>query len=641
MLGMNNWYVKRFKSMSFPEMIFRAGKMMPSPNLKKQLSWQKQHSYTTVPSILPHFTAATMDVPGAIDVFGIEVRPSEIKDWSFDVYSGNVFPKISSKEISIRTGKYGSAKHAWEINRMLFLPQLALKYKRSSDVQYLNQVQSLVTSWTEQNPYSIGINWYSNIEVNIRLINWFLTWEILEVEKLIANNASFKNFVDEVWIPSIYEHCKFSYTHPSLYSSANNHLISEFAGLFIASSKWCFQESRQWKIYAKQGLEKEIIKQHTENGINKEEAAEYIQFITDFFLLSLVVGEHTQNSFSHKYKERFRSILNYINNFLDVRGNFPKYGDEDDGRVCLLNKDADNNFLSLLLSGAIYFKDASFIKNKMEPDQKNLILFGEEATLTLKDLRADSKLKTSSFYPEEGHFIFRKEGENLNEIYCHFDAAPLGYLSIAAHGHSDALSFVLHVDGQPFFIDPGTYCYHTDPDWRRYFVSTRAHNTICINNSDQAHFVGPTLWLDHYKIKIKDHQLSEKYDCVFAEHDGYQKFNVSHSRKIEFFRQEERILITDYIFNKSGKEIAIEMPFHIHPDVKCSLNENDANLAFGKRKVSVQLDKQLQWSVVKGQQFPLFGWYSNSFYKKTPSSVIIGAMRSDANLILRTELLIT
>jgi hypothetical protein len=41
------------------------------------------------------------------------------------------------------------------------------------------------------------------------------------------------------------------------------------------------------------------------------------------------------------------------------------------------------------------------------------------------------------------------------------DAAPLGFLSIAAHGHADALSFILHVDGSPILVDPGMFTYHT------------------------------------------------------------------------------------------------------------------------------------------------------------------------------------
>ena len=93
----------------------------------------------------------------------------------------------------------------------------------------------------------------------------------------------------------------------------------------------------------------------------------------------------------------------------------------------------------------------------------------------------------------------------------HFDAAPLGYLSIAAHGHADALSFILHVDGQPVFIDSGTYTYHTEPEWRQYFIGTLAHNTIRINQKDQAVNGGPTLWTKHYKTSIIDLDLEIRY----------------------------------------------------------------------------------------------------------------------------------
>ena len=40
------------------------------------------------------------------------------------------------------------------------------------------------------------------------------------------------------------------------------------------------------------------------------------------------------------------------------------------------------------------------------------------------------------------------------------DHGPLGYLSIAAHGHADALAIWWHIDGQPVLVDAGTYLYH-------------------------------------------------------------------------------------------------------------------------------------------------------------------------------------
>ena len=53
--------------------------------------------------------------------------------------------------------------------------------------------------------------------------------------------------------------------------------------------------------------------------------------------------------------------------------------------------------------------------------------------------------------------------ETPDEVRLLVDAGPLGYLSIAAHGHADALAFVLDIGDREILVDPGTYAYHTDP----------------------------------------------------------------------------------------------------------------------------------------------------------------------------------
>jgi hypothetical protein len=639
---MNTWRLQRLKTMTLPELVYRAARQRQSINLKRQMATRASAvEYHSVASILPvtdEPLAATED----IDVFGIPVHPADIQDWSFDILNKRRFPMKYAADIDIRTGAAGSAKHVWELNRMLFLPRLAILYRTSGDIHYITLIMRLVSDWVEANPWLTGINWYSNIEINIRLINWFLTWEILRVEDIAQWDTFFKTFLSDTWIPSIHQHCRFSYSHPSLHSSANNHLIAEYAGLFVAASKWTFPESACWRDYAKRGLEREIVRQHSVNGINREEAAEYIQFITDFLLIAMVTADNTKNPFSGTFRDRFRSILDYIGQLLTSNGKFPKYGDEDDGRVFLLNEDLhDNNFISLLQAGAICFNDPDLAHNGEKADQKNRILFGSKAGAVLAGAKQTPPAKPSKFYPDEGHFIFRKQPAPGREIYCHFDAAPLGYLSIAAHAHADALSFVLYLDGQPFFVDPGTYCYHTDPEWRRYFVSTRAHNTIGIQGIDQADFVGPTLWLNHYTASVQEYGLSPEYDYAMASHTGYKKSGLRHTRKLEFLKTEDKIVITDYITARAGKPIALEMPFHLHPAVDCTLEGHRSVLSHAGRKAVLTLDSQLQWSLVKGSLAPCLGWYSDGFYKKTPSPVIMGVLHCTGSLQFSTELLLS
>jgi hypothetical protein len=565
--------------------------------------------------------------PYTLKIFGSDFnydKPQEI-NWQKDYLSGEVFLPAFYRKIKILGTPGPSAKCVWEINRLQFLVTICMNFKITKSKSDLDLFIQINKSWSLQNPFLTGINWYSNIEINLRLITWFLCWEILDTDNLISGENNFKEFVENDWLPLIKLHCIYSYENPSKYSSANNHLISEYAGLFIASTKWEFKESEKWLRYAQDGLEKEIINQHSQEGINKEEAAEYIQFITDFFLMSFIVGEKSNKPFSDRYKQQLFNIFFYIYNFLDYNGNFPKYGDEDDGKCFIIDSDEKfNNFNSLLTSGAIIFNDQVLKSKSNGFDLKNHILFGDKGKMMYDSIPVKSKIESSKFYKDEGHFIFRKK-ENDNEIFLHFDAAPLGFLSIAAHGHADALSFILHVDGQPVFIDSGTYTYHTEPEWRNYFIGTLAHNTIRINEKDQAVNGGPTLWIKHYETSIIDMLLSNGIDRIKATHNGYIKENAQHIREIVFDKLKNEFQIHDTITIRKNRKVLVEIPFHIHPEAIISQTSTNSYLISNNttRKIEFNVDEKLVPVMINGQMKPqILGWYSDSFMKKEATNVI-------------------
>ena len=629
--------------MSLPEVGFRAQQFIQKKQEKRsQIDLKPSYLLPQLPQSLLPIAETTVDLEGTVlDVFGLSFDYSQPINWHLDIASQREFPRTFAKDINIRTEEYGSAKHVWEVNRLQFLPIIALRYRQTRDAKYLRQFQDLVTQWVDANPYLLGVNWYSNIEVNIRLIVWFFCWEILEATQLEEENATFGAFVNEVWIPTIYLHAKYSYENPSKFSSANNHLISEHAGLFVAASYWKFAESAQWLAHAHKGLEEEIIVQHSPQGVNKEEAAEYIQFITDFFLIPYVVGERSGREFSQRYREQLKRIVDYIFQLMDMKGNVPFYGDEDDGKVVFFDTQAADNFHSLLASGVILFRQATWKRHISEVDNKNLILFGEEGKHIFKSVVADSSPLATQFYPDEGHFIFRTVQED-QEVYVHMDAAELGFLSIAAHGHADALSFVLHVDGHPVITDVGTYTYHTEPEWRSYFIGTLAHNTIRVDGQDQAKSTGPTMWIQHYQPRVLHYETSEAKDTVIAEHNGYKNLGITHRRELLLNKSERTLLITDNIFLEHPGEHTIDVPFHLHPTVTADTIANGAYVLKtpGARKVTVHPDQSLDLSLVRGQTNPLLGWYSSSFQKKEPTSVLHGSVKIKQTTQLVTKIVI-
>jgi hypothetical protein len=211
---MNNFYINRLKTFSVAEIPYRVKQMLVNKFEEK--------IYRSKPvAAMPLVPAKRILQPGIINISGhnntvhifgkwFNYENIQPANWHQDIFSGKSFPLSFAKKINIRKDPELSAKCVWEINRMQFLMQVAIKYQQTKDAAVLNQFISINKSWNESNPYLTGVNWYSNIEVNLRLINWLLCWEVLNADELIKEDNGFRSFVTGVWLPMIHQHCVYS-----------------------------------------------------------------------------------------------------------------------------------------------------------------------------------------------------------------------------------------------------------------------------------------------------------------------------------------------------------------------------------------------------------------------------------------------
>lgn len=247
-----------------------------------------------------------------------------------------------------------------------------------------------------------------------------------------------------------------------------------------------------------------------------------------------------------------------------------------------------------------------------------------------------------AFYNEDGHFVFRS-CTNQKEVFLHFNAAPSGAWNTAPHGHADALSFVLQIDGNPFFVDSGSYVYHTEYEWRKYFMGTLAHNTVKVNLNNQATIAGPNLWLSHYQTTILNTEVANDIMKVTAKHDGYKKQGVVHVREIIFEKSKNLVRINDTIECENPNFYFIELPFHLHPKTIVKQN-NSINFQIADEKghmLYLVIDKKLQTKIIKGQVEPqILGWYSDSFMQKEPCATIYCAAYIERTETFQTIILI-
>jgi hypothetical protein len=165
--------------------------------------------------------------------------------WNRDPKTGTEAPLAFGKLLDYRDpGIVGDIKYLWEPNRHLHFVTLAQAYAISGQFRYFAAIREHLESWISECPYRLGANWASALEAAIRLINWSAAWQLLGGARSGLFQHAGGALLRKRWLDSVHQHAEFIHGHFSLYSSANNHLIGEASGLFIAAVTW--PHCRSW-----------------------------------------------------------------------------------------------------------------------------------------------------------------------------------------------------------------------------------------------------------------------------------------------------------------------------------------------------------------------------------------------------------
>jgi uncharacterized heparinase superfamily protein len=108
------------------------------------------------------------------------------------------------------------------------------------------------------------------------------------------------------------------------------------------------------------------------------------------------------------------------------------------------------------------------------------------------------------------------------------DVGPMAPAHLPPHGHADALSFLLWIDGEPVVVDRGSFSYAA-PD-RDRFRGTAAHNTVTVAGRDQCDLWGPFRAAHMPRVRRLVTEADDGVVRLVAEHDGYRRIGVVHRR---------------------------------------------------------------------------------------------------------------
>ncbi len=511
------WYINRLRSMEPAEVMHRFGEAAlrrvsrgrhegweryPAPASLAPIPGLRDRLHLAPPELRQAIAAAAdATLAGRFSALGRDWPPRDPAAlfppelWRLDPVTGALWPGADTYcfDIDFRHGRtHGDIKYVWEINRLQFLVPLAAEAALTGRREALAAIEAAILSWHAANPPFRGIGWASGIEVALRAISLVLVaslagpqlsrepmWRIGEI---LAASA--------FWLPR----------YPSKFSSANNHLVAELAGEYVLAH--ALGESPR---HPEAGLVAETLRQILPDGAPAEQTPTYGAFSAELILMCAAIGEATGHPLPRAALDRLAAFAAFVGT---LGRPTPGYGDDDEGRMLSLGSEPD---YAASIAAAI----AGFLgrpgPTAPAADLRS-VLFGTPP----QQVAAPAGLST---FADGGLSIWHGRC-NGRDARVTFDHGPLGYLSIAAHGHADALALTLTLDGIPVLVDPGTYLYGSGGPWRSWFRSTPAHNTLNIDGASQSIMSGPFNWSAKATARLTESVL-EPQPGLRGSHDGY------------------------------------------------------------------------------------------------------------------------
>jgi len=653
------WYARRAAAMSPAEVAWRArDQVLRAVWSRRQVSREQLRTEAPLPAserrfaaTLPAGTAARIPdearaavldradrlLRGEWEVLGVPRTDMVRPDWFLDPVTGRrSAPDRCAFRIDHRSEEQvGNVKQVWEISRLQHLTLLVNAWFLTHEDKYASRVADQLRSWWQENPFLSGVHWTSGIELGLRLIS--LTWIRRLLDDWPGAASLFEN--NPLALRQLRWHQQYLAAFVSRGSSANNHVVAEAAGQFVASCAFpWFAESERWRRKSAVLLERELLRNTFPSGIGRELASDYQCFIAELGFAAAVEGDASGHPLSPVTWARLCAMADSAAAIVDQRLRPPRQGDSDEGHGFLLDPPVPNGWPSLLaLAGELVGRQDWW--PRPPADARSSIagmLAGARRTTEGRPGQRPSR------FADAGMTLLRTNGDN--EIWCRCDGGPHGYLSIAAHAHADALSVEVRYAGTDILADPGTYCYHGEPAWRSYFRSTIAHNTAELAGRSQSRERGPFMWGHH--ARSREIEVIDDGDIArwTAEHDGYASLDqpAVHRRSVLLDRASRSVDIIDEI---EGGGHDLRLAFHLGPEVQAGLDGSCASLHWpgvpAPGAARLELPSALRWSLHRGETDPILGWYSPGLGRRVPAVTLIGCGHcvSGAPLATRLEFL--
>lgn len=564
---------------------------------------------------------------GYVTYFGYpEVQLANPVDWNQDPVRQYRWPSRDSARIDHRVS-LADPKWIWELNRLQHLPWLAEAWLVTGDDGFAELAFDHLDTWLDQNPVGCGIAWRGAFEAGVRAVSvalalqglrdsQALTWQRFErVVGMLAASA------DLCW------------RDRSRFSSANNHLVGELAGL--ATVAILFPElasAGRWEENAMRALTVEASRQILPDGAGAEQAVAYQVFTAELLMVVATLLRSRGDTPPTGILAAIDRSADYLASVVGDRDPDPRYGDDDEGFAVRLGPEPRRTVRHHLGTVAALTGNPRAAR----VGAKTLSAFWVDSVTGSPGFDrgpAEASAPGSLLAPHGGLVVLRSGG-----LRATMDVGPLGYLSIAAHGHADALAVTVSMDGEEVIGHPGAASYYGHPEWRQVHRGTRVHPTVTVDGENQSISGGPFMWIEHARVRV--HAVDLDRGIVDAEHDGYRRLDspVTHRRWL-FAPPGEgvNILIVDEVTGTGEHEMRVSWPLHPSLDLeKTGHGHLVTRDGTGLGQIAIVAPGEVAIDEVRGDDDNDLGWWSRRLEARTPSWLIGGVVRGSVPAVMAT-----
>jgi hypothetical protein len=604
------WYWRRLQAMSPGEVALRLQKRVyqfsdSHYSNKRGLVLEPNGSFPRLPEkrsapaeLLDGLSRETEAIlRGNWMAFGhLPLKVDDPPKWQFDYLIGKDFQSGRSAFKLDHRAQPGGAdiKIIWEPNRWYQLVRLSMAAWLLDDMKAGQKCIEWLRDWIQTNPPFTGLNWTSGLETGIRLVQF--AW----IDLFLTAAASPKETLAELRRHILPPHYYYTWRYKSFGSSANNHLLGELAGLIVAQARWPDLASLGAplpRIAALWG--REVLAQFAPDGGNNEQALGYHLFSSEFCWQSQRALLAAGISVSEEIQERIAAAGEFYS-AVKPEGDPWDFGD------------TDNAWVTPLFASESHSEWWRWFNHS--PSSPSLqYWWGTNGKRVRAPLDGEWRVFQTSGYAVFAH----------NDWFLRFDFSPLGYLSMAPHGHLDALHLSVWHRGVPVIIDPGTGAYYADQVVRSYLAGWAAHNGPQLKSSSNRfpERFGTFLWSRHHSAPrlsvVQRGMISAELELPSG------RF----SRSISFLRETSSFRVSDHLSRRSGSTLITKWKFA--PDLKLQQAGPDEYTA-SDGIASVRLQLAGGWNATECYNPPAELGGKTAFTRKDLGNVPLDAIVSPA-----------